>query len=473
MDQGGDGGNAQGLGEAVPQTARAGAHVVQGTPTEAVSRAIADLWRLRPPAPNNLFAAPAFVRLQAACEAAYPGAGRGGGLTFALGNALRSLGLPCGLPTAARRWALPADQAALFLDSACRRHDALRLHMCPLDLADDLPTLSFGPATIRRFTADDLRGLVDATRLRRVFPNAVFEAERFEAFHWLVVEERVRLNVEPGARAVPVLFMDLSQDLGRIEPHKGRFPPAVEDALFFTLLAPWEDWAEMRGVDWRGFRIPWVYTVDEDLFVRPQPPPSPDTLSWELHSFDDGYGNTIEKERPVRLPLDDAAAAGLGGFDNSRWATVMQACRSALFQTPIAHFFVRAFLAEHVDEFLAHITTIEAALGSRSDYNRTARPKPDRHKGPSATQRMAARVAAHLGRAGFAKDYEHLFNSRSEFLHGRAMGTISTDDRVLARRLARQVVSELVQAASGPPVAREVFLDFLLDQGAGLNRPAT
>jgi hypothetical protein len=57
------------------------------------------------------------------------------------------------------------------------------------------------------------------------------------------VEEHVALDKEPEARAVPMLFMDMRQDLGRIEPHKGRFPSALEDALFFLLLAPWETWS--------------------------------------------------------------------------------------------------------------------------------------------------------------------------------------------------------------------------------------
>ena len=59
---------------------------------------------------------------------------------------------------------------------------------------------------------------------------------------------------------MPVLFTDMRQDFGRIEPHKERFPFVIEDALFFLLLAPWEDWSRMPQVDWRGFRIPWVYT---------------------------------------------------------------------------------------------------------------------------------------------------------------------------------------------------------------------
>jgi hypothetical protein len=59
----------------------------------AMESAIAELWDLRAPGPDNLFAAPAFARLRNACHADYPA--RGGGPTFALGNALRSLGLPC------------------------------------------------------------------------------------------------------------------------------------------------------------------------------------------------------------------------------------------------------------------------------------------------------------------------------------------------------------------------------------------
>jgi hypothetical protein len=122
-----------------------------------------------------------------------------------------------------------------------------------------------------------------------------------------------------------------------------------------------------------------------------------------------------------------------------------------------------------MDEVLAHITTIEAALGLRADYGGPGRSKPDRHKGVGATKRLAARVAALLGGSTFAKQYEDLFNVRSAFLHGRAMGTISTNERVLARKLARQVVCALVQAASeGVVAARDTYLETLLDQGRGL-----
>ncbi|WP_327195114.1 hypothetical protein [Sphingomonas sp. LH128] len=304
-----------------------------------------------------------------------------------------------------------------------------------------------------------------------MFQGAGFDADRFSEFHWLVVEEDVVLDKEPEARAVPVLFMDMREDFGRIEPHKGRFPSALEGSLFFFLLAPWESWSTMPEVDWRGFRVPWVYTVDSDIFVRPSSPPSADTLNWEDRVYDDGYGGTVEVERPLELRLSDEAKTEVTVWDQHRWAMVEQAKRTVLFETPIAHFLVRAFLAEGVDEFLAHITTIEAALGLQSDYQKNLRISSDRHKGMRATNRMRGRVAGLLGERRYADQYETLFNVRSAFLHGRAMNAISTGERVLARSLARQVVEALILATqTGTISSREDFLDDLLDKGAPMIR---
>lgn len=336
-------------------------------------------------------------------------------------------------------------------------------------MADDLPALRFGDTTLRRFSAEEIRGLVDEPRLRRVFPAMGFDAEAFAQFHWLLVEETLPLDRPPEARAVPILFTDMRQDFGRIEPHKGRFAPVVEDALFFLLLASWEDWSTMPEVDWRGFRVPWVYIVDDDLFVRPQTPPTPDSLAWETQALTDGRGEVVEVERPVGLRLDDDAQAGLTRWDEARWSLVTRARRSPLFETPVGHFFVRAFLSEGVDEVLAHLTTIEAALGVRSDYERGLRQKPDPYRQLGGTRRVAARIAALLGDRIFAQQYDHLFGVRSAFLHGRAMGEISTAERVLARKLARLVVDGLVREATmAVVVSREDYLRMLLDHGTAL-----
>lgn len=92
--------------------------------------------------------------------------------------------------------------------------------------------------------------------------------------------------------------------------------------------------------------VPWVYMIDSDIFVRPSSPLSPDTLSCEDRVYDDGYGGTYEEERPVELYLEEVARTELSAWDQSRWATIEQAKQSVLFETPIPHFLVRAFLAE-------------------------------------------------------------------------------------------------------------------------------
>jgi len=435
-------------------------------PSDTMIAALTDLWRLRPPGPENLLKTPAFLRLREACRVGYPNAGSHGP-NFALSTALGALGLPCSLPPDAAALGLPVLEAAARLDAGLRATTAKRLYLAPLDLADELPEMSFGPARVLQPSAEKLRQLFDEPRLRRSLASSNLDAQRFSEFHWLIVEDTAALSQEPEARAVPILFMNLSEDHGRIEPHKGRFPTALEDALFFLLLEPWESLVHYPNMNWRGFRIPWVHTVDEDLFAQQQPAPSPDTLDWQEQAFQDADGQTVEKMVPVRLPLEDHAAAELRLWDQARWGVAQEARKAPLFETPIVHFFVRAFLADGVDEVLAHMTTIEAALGLHADYKPSERVFPDRHKGMKATNRMGGPVAGLLGNGGYAAQYEQLFNVRSAFLHGRTMNAISSSERVLARTLARQVVEALVCATlQGPVTTREAFLDHLLDRGA-------
>jgi hypothetical protein len=183
-------------------------------------------------------------------------------------------------------------------------------------------------------------------------------------------------------------------------------------------------------------------------FVLPTRPPSPDTLSWQP-----------EFEQPERLDLYDAAVVEASDLLNDEsWSALEHVRQSPLFETPIAHFLVRSFFADGVDEFLAHLTTIEAALGLQSDYDRGG-----------ATRRVATRVSALPGARGDGDDYKHLFDLRSACLHGRSVSAIPGQDRVLARRLVRRVVKALVEIAFAHPhlPSRQDYLDNLVSAGAG------
>jgi hypothetical protein len=445
-----------------------GLTMAETTLPAALTEAVAALWRITSPGPNNLLSDPRFMRLRDICESLYSEARSKDALGIALSHALRALGLPCGLVQANAHLALPEEIATEKLDAAFRRTQASRVCLCPLNLADDhFPALKFGPNSVGKFTATELETLVDLPRPKRINSNWTFDAKRFSEFSWLVVREMYPLDQEPGVRAIPWLFMTSSWDWGRIEPHQERFPTTVEAALFAVLRAPWEDWVEMPENDWCGFTLPWVYTLSDDIFVRPSRPPSPDTLSWEPQVFHDNDGNVVfEPERPERYGLKDAAAVEARDLLNdAAWSDLTRAHQSPLFETPIAHFLVRAFHADGMDEFLAHITTIEAALGLRSDYDRKTRPKIAR--GHSVTDCMAARVEALLGTKTDAAEYRRLFDLRSLLLHGRKMGAIPGEERIAARRLARRVVNRLIEAALAEPApqSRENFLNDLLTRG--------
>lgn len=224
------------------------------------------------------------------------------------------------------------------------------------------------------------------------------------------------------------------------------------------LLAPWEDWVDTPSGWWRAFEVTWVYAIDDDLFVRPPPPPSPDTLSWGPPLVDDQGMEVFDTERPEQLPLKAAAAEMPHWLNNSRGDDVARVKDSPLFdETPVKHFFVKAFLEEAADEFLAHLTTIEAALGPESDYPRKGHTRPPK----GATKLMADRVSTLLEADSEGKDYCRLFDLRSTFLHGRKMDSpITGADRLMARRLARKVVGKLVEAAlkDPPPQSREAYL---------------
>jgi len=373
------------------------------------------------------------------------------GLDPALSHALDSLGLPCRPSPADPQLALPSEIAAGRLHAAFKQSEVHRLYLCPLDRADRLPELTFGPNRIGRLTAAELEKLLNWRRLRRVSANWTLDAKLLSNFTWLVVEETLPLDRAPGRRAIPFLFEPIGRDWEAIEPHRGRFDAAVEDALFAMLLAPWEDWVGSPSGPWRAFEVPWVYATDDDLFVRPMPPPSAEALSWDYYLEDNGEEVFFD---PYRARLSDGGADFLDWLSNPRWAELVTAWRSELFQTPVKHFFVKAFLEEPADEFLAHITTIEAALGLKSDYERS---RDDRR---GATELVAARLSRLLGAPIQGKVYRELFNLRCTLLHGRKMGAIRGDSRFLARQLARKVVNELVKAACDPscPQSRDEYL---------------
>ena len=182
--------------------------------------------------------------------------------------------------------------------------------------------------------------------------------------------------------------------------------------------------------------------------------------------YDDEHGANVEVHVPARYGNLDANGTsrltGCAGDDN--WARVRRARKSVLFETPIVHFLLRGFETEGIDEFLGHITTIEAALGHIGDY-RSRKGK----KKMNATERLGERIGNLLGDAHCGTRFLDQFDVRCKYVHGRKdLEHISRIDRRTARRLARLVVKSLIDKANDIRIeSRENFLEKLLDGDPG------
>lgn len=202
---------------------------------------MSNLWSLHPIDPNGVFKAPAFAQLRTVCQESYANTGWEQTLNFALLNALRSLGLPSLQPSLAKS-SQSIPEAARALDRAFRTETVSWTHLCPLDLASDLPPLRFGPVELRRFSRDELGRLFGWEQLLIHYPSGLPDLGDLAQFQWLVVSETRPAESTAGARALPALESILSApDPARIDPHTSRLPAVVEKALLFLLLAPCVD----------------------------------------------------------------------------------------------------------------------------------------------------------------------------------------------------------------------------------------
>lgn len=434
-----------------------------------LARAVERVWNIPFSTRTSISNMPEFLELKKVCSGLY---GKGDS-AYALDNALRSLGMPCALRAGREHLAIAPTAAAEALHDAFVRTTVKRRYLCPLDLADHLPSFAFGPNKVGEFTSAELAALLDADRLHRHYPTYELPLKDYAQFRWLVVEEEVAVTASPNHRTIPFLAVSFSTDFGEIDPHAGRFPKAVEEALFFLLLAPWEDWVQYPDVNWRAFELPWIHTVDDDLFSWPKVPQRPSTLSLVPDVVYDALGNEIDLgEKPSVRPLNDGFETMVAEIDEKAWAAVVHARAAALFETPIIHFLVRAFLADGMDEIMAHMTTIEAGLGLVSDHKKALRPKPDPHKGMKSASMVAARLGALLQDQDCVAQYQRLFDLRSEYVHGRGgLSPVSTSQRMGARILARRVAQSLVKEAGMFSGTREDKLEQFLDAGAVFLKP--
>ena len=157
-------------------------------------------------------------------------------------------------------------------------------------------------------------------------------------------------------------------DIGRVPVFRSTIPPKIEEALLVLLLSFVK---RPDRITWAPFAIPWIYSFTDDPFAEPQRAPDPSALNWSIVGEP---GEEFEvPDRSEVIAITDRKIDAL----QQRWhklRTVLEKSDSerASFHPLTAHFFVKAFFDEGIDEIIANISCIEATLqlpGERTRKN--------------------------------------------------------------------------------------------------------
>ncbi|APG18027.1 hypothetical protein A3780_10835 [Kosakonia radicincitans] len=375
---------------------------------------------------------------------------------FPFVRALRTLGAPCFFTPEQQYLVSDPAEAASLLHHELHKKKTTKIYLCPLDCAANIQLATFSHAEINMFTPPELRQLVNFAQLNRLYPHKTDDIDRLTRFTWLVIREEVNLDRDIPARTYRFLQDGFKDDYGAITPYEYRYPKAVEDAIFALLLAPWESWREEINIEWRAFTIPWVYTVENDIFADQPALPGAEILTWDYQAFSDGHGKVIDREIPLELPLlHDARLQPW--LAEQQLDNIPLAMHNGLINEAARHHFVKAFLSHGIDEFLAHMIVIDACMGERH----------------ATSLKLKQRLAGLLGDLSVVEEMNALYHLRSEYVHGREMTTISHQHKNTARILSRRMLAEIVAIADRDEMSsRRAFLDAMQEKWSLLKSPA-
>lgn len=439
---------------------------MNNTPPQDLINVLTPFWQFPPQTSfdlNTLKKEKVFRNLKAYCIAHYEAMDAGIFADIPLAKALCLLGVP-GICQNYNH-SSNVTHVATEIHEALSRTTATKIYLCPLDCADHIEPISFGNAEVRKFSANELEVLLGLKQLKRLPCYKKCDLNALSEFEWLVVREEVELHSKISYRAYDFLATGLERDYGAIKPYYQRYPEAFNLSLFGLLLAPWEEWVTHIEVEWKAFHVKWVHIVENDLFSDQKNIPDADTLTWDYRYYNDGDGNEHEVYHPFELSTNPPQDALVLVVNNQLMADIDTAINNGLINEAARHHFIKAFLSDGIDEFLAHIVVIDACLGEPRELGKKLN-LTKYEKNLKSTGRLKYRLVGLLEDCSVKASIDSLYRIRSEYVHGRDMSEISGLDKNLARVLARKTLLTIIKMVQYTPnLSRLELLTSLLRKG--------
>ncbi|HHY0925112.1 TPA: hypothetical protein ACV4JC_000636 [Salmonella enterica] len=435
-------------------------------PPQDLINVLAPFWQLPPHTCfdlNSVKKEKVFRKLKAYCTGYYEAMDTGIFSDIPLAKALCLAGVP-GIGQ-------NHDCSSNIIDVATKLHDELskttttKIYLCPLDCADRIEQIKFGNAEVREFSAGELGVLLGLEQFKRLPYYKKCDLKALSEFKWLVVWEEIELPSKISHRAYSFLSTGLERDYGAIKPYGQRYPEIFNLSFFGLLLAPWEEWVDNIEVEWKAFHVKWVHTIENDLFSDQKNIPDADTLTWGYSYFCDENGNEHEVHHPFILSTGCSRNALSLIVNNQLMADIDTAINNGLINEAARHHFIKAFLSDGIDEFLAHIVVIDACLGEPRELEKKLN-LTKYEKNLKSTGRLKFRLVGLLDDSSVKESIDTLYRIRSEYVHGRDMAEISWSDKNLARVLARKTLFEVIKMVQHTPQMNKLeLLTLLLRKG--------
>ena len=248
---------------------------------------------------------------------------------------------------------MPLDRLYLHEHSSAGKHEVTRV--------------GFGPNEIVRLDRRDLSQRVPVEALARFGSRYQFPVAELDGFCWMVTS-----RIEPAGplerRTWLNILNESMDDLDGVRLFRSSYPMPVENALFVLLLILLKDPGE---TPWQAFRVPWIFSVTDDLFSDPAQPPDPSALSRDIVGDEHDHS-----EVPAESEIFEFGARQRDAL-HARWndleTVLVRADReNANFHPLTRHFFVKALSEHGVDEIISNLSCLEATLQLKRDRNRDA-----------------------------------------------------------------------------------------------------
>ena len=320
---------------------------------------------------------------------------------------------------------------AAFQDyySAFKKQEHSVTYLAPLELVEfEQECINFEGFEIRRFSTQELNRILGNESNDIFYPWAVIDVEML-AYYWFLhvpnteLERRERSTIYESAYVIHP-----------VKPQWTAYPKSIELALQLLILLDWTPRGdnypeELRDFQkgWRGFTIPFVLTVYDDLLSTP-------ARAYDLSGLDI-YIDKVEGlvHRPVESDFDKNETQQLQDSLNHLQEHV-RSLRERMenewtFLDIALGYFVKAYFTEGLEQLLWHITVLETLFGERKE---------------GVNARLARRISNILGennreRDNLKKRFNELYDVRCELVHGKAFSKdIHKGHLRIARELARK-----------------------------------